>query len=327
MDLSKLSPQKLTERIQEADQSSSWQNQTRSIVETITERHKLEAIGRGLSYKQSLDLIAFLSHPERENLIKLKPLLLGLPHKTFKEILLNASKEEWKPLFQSTLKEVNEHQIRLYIHEIENKLDQFVERYASIEKTSDPLEEIFSQIESLQEASKELLHEMPPLLSFAWQLDSPQIIEELTKIKEAQERFLYHQIGQDAPLYHQRTGIYERLNEKLFTIYGKLNDHQIETLHDDDPIMEGLLKLHVSYLQDLWEVGLLPEGAPLELDPSKYSDEELIDHRNQLFETAQDNLKKLHLKTVCDLKNHWVYSKESLANFVKRSLLSVDNLH
>ena len=83
----------------------------------------------------------------------------------------------------------------------------------------------------------------------------------------------------------------------------------IEALHDEDPACDALVKFSVWYLQDYFELGLLPEvtnEAELDRDPQRYR------------ELARQRLHRLGLKTVGDLKRAGIFSRATLAEHVKQ---------
>ena len=112
-------------------------------------------------------------------------------------------------------------------------------------------------------------------------------------------------------------GLYAKFEEKLNTIYSGFNHG--EGLLDEDPAIEALANLSIWYLQDYWELGLLPEISniqQLDLDPKHYNESERSDFKADLFLKVRKNLESKGLKTVFDLKSNQIFSKGMLKNYL-----------
>lgn len=126
----------------------------------------------------------------------------------------------------------------------------------------------------------------------------------------------------------QATGLFALLEQKLNAVYGNpLDPNDIEALDNSDPAIDALVKFSVWYLRDYWEIGLLPmvkNERDLDLSSRRYSERNRAEHREKLFVMVQENLERLGLDKVKDLKKARIYSRETLQDFIRarQNLLS-----
>jgi hypothetical protein len=98
-----------------------------------------------------------------------------------------------------------------------------------------------------------------------------------------------------------------KINEAKGDVFGK-------TEKDDDPAIDGLTAFGCSSLKHFRELKLLSEKHKIE---EEFLSEE---EKDEAFRTVQKNLSAFGLKTVRDLKNHEIYSKEALVAYLTHLL-------
>ena len=97
-------------------------------------------------------------------------------------------------------------------------------------------------------------------------------------------------------------------------------------MKDDEPAVEGLVKFSVWYLKDYWELGLLPgveKQADLDIDMEKHTEAERAEYREKLFTLARDTLDQVGLSTVGDLKNAFIFSKQTLQEYINQKKITL----
>lgn len=302
-----------------------WEEKVRAIVDNLDCKHTLEAAGTVLSVPQFFCLLGITDFK------KLSPLLVGIPHEIFRAIVLIASQEQLRLLKQLSMSEPIQHQITLYTHEIGAKVLFLNHSYEKLNFRIEGLDvanletperqQLWQDVCRLSEEYHELMHECSVALLFAWNTERSDLIDQLTISKEKCHRVCRFGVGFPATGREKASGIFKRLDEKLFIIYGNIKDPaDVEALADDEAAMEGLAKFAIWYVKDYWELGLLPNiraAKDLDLDAAKYSEKDRIAHRNLLLRQVQENLAQLGLETVADLKKAWIYSKKSFVYFLE----------
>jgi hypothetical protein len=311
-----------------------WKEKTRAVISGLSEREQLELAGSCLSVPQLLDIFENHELTQDDNFNKLLAILVGVNHQHFSQLLSEISDEQLQVLLQTSFSEPLQHHLTVFEHEMNIRYQMM----------ADELKQLFIQIESLsiqQIGRKELielknkindlsleinqgLEKMKNALRIAWNTHRSDLIESLNAIKEKYfhtlNNFIGHpETGQGA------TGLYELLNIRLNAAFGNPEDlNDPETLSDEEPALEALVKFSIWYLKDYWEVGLLPNiqsENELELDPQTSSEESRLEYRDKLFSTVRENLEKLHLKTLHDLKKAHIYSKKALIDYIQERSL------
>lgn len=302
-----------------------WEDKIRAIIENLDCRSTLEAAGSALTVHQFFCLLGIIDFK------KLSPLLVGIPHEIFRAITLLASQEQLRILKQLSMSEPLQHQITLHTHEITakvlllnhcyEKLNFRIEGLDVAQLEPNERQQLWQEVCRLSEEYHELMHECSIVLLFAWNTDRSDLIDQLTIAKEKCHRVCRFGVGFPATGREKASGMFKRLDEKLFSVYGNTKDPaDIEALADDEAASEGLAKFSIWYVQDYWELGLLPNirtVQELDLSPAKFSEKERINHRNLLLRQVQENLAQLGLETVADLKKAWIFSKKSFIHYLE----------
>jgi hypothetical protein len=160
----------------------------------------------------------------------------------------------------------------------------------------------------------------------AWNSDRLDLIEKLSQAKEAFQKILYSTIGHPKSVSAPATGFYAKLQEKVFGIFGNpANAEDVDALNDDDPAIEGLAKFSVWYLKDYWKIGLLPSIR----DPNTFDKlagmegtEEAHHLKAELLSQVKENLHRIGLNTVGDLKKMGIFSQKILQEYIATHHLS-----
>ena len=295
-----------------------------SLFEFIDTSEQLETLGEHLSVPQFLHLLDFLAaHPTYQN--SLSSLLIGLRSEIFCKALnffqsghLALFKEEGRlePLHYHLTQFVHEGE-SLYKH-IDLQMERFEENLRTLaaeDLTVERLEELISQISPLRNKLLDCLERISVALSIAWNTDRIDLIDKLSSINEALQHQLVLFIGHPASDNLPSTGLYLKIEQILSTIFDS-------SLKDEDASIEGLTRLTVWHLKDYWELGLLPHIHQLEeldLDPARPEEKQREARHQHLFSHVQQQLERLKIGTVGDLKREHLYSKPLLKAYINRN--------
>lgn len=311
-----------------------WKLKTRSAILGLNNRPQLEIAASALSVDQMIELIDKTLQVEDKHHWKLSPLLVGLSFEVFKQLLLQASDFQLQVLQHEGVTEPVQHRLTILSHEMSNQIKE-------IERELDLLDEEIEQLD-INTLSREDVFELQhrfeiyakffenkiqcanKALAIAWNTNRLDLIESLNKIKDSCQKYNLYGIGQPHSQESSATGLYKKLEGKLFSVYGKPDENMDrEALYDSEPAIEALVKFSLWYLRDYWEIGLLPticNVEDLDVDLQKYSETERVLHREKLFKEAKENLEKIGLKTVLDLKNAYIFSKKTLQGYIQEFL-------
>ncbi len=297
----------------------------------LTSRELLEAAGRSLTQPQILDLIETCLQVEDKHHWKLSPLLVGIPNSVFSDIISDTEDHQLQVFKDESVTEPIQHHLTTLSHRLladiqkcEETIDHMYEQIQGIklqECTLHDIREIIKETEQCQQLIDTLYKTNNQALAISWNTNRLDIIETFNKIKDSCQKFTLYGLGAPANEKEEATGIYHLLQQKLCEVYGDpLDPEDSEAVKDLEPAMEGLVKLSVWYLRDYWELGLLPKIKKLsELDLSldNHSEIERIQHREKLFAEAQKNLSRIGLESVKNLKENFIFSRESLLEYIQ----------
>lgn len=291
-----------------------------AIISGMVERRQLEAVGKVLAPSlafEFLELYQDIDHPQHW---KLSPIFVGMPFPVFSQILSNLTDSQLQLLKEEAITEPIQHHLSLLCNEMTVYLTLLMEL---IYKFHEDLEGLkaeslgFSDLELLKRKIEQMaddcwlsIEKLDRALSIAWNTDRSDLIEKLSMVKEQCQRVLVGNIGHARSQGEAATGLYLLLENQLNGVYGNANDPKdIEALHDGDPAIDALVKFSVWYVQDYFELGLLPEvtsEAELTMDPQRYR------------ELARQRLHMLGLTTVRDLKQAGIFSRATLAEYIRQ---------
>lgn len=291
---------------------------------------QLEAAGKNLTLAQAYALLDYAAESDPQFHWKLSPLLVGLPHALFAQLLLSASPHQLEILKLEAVTEPVQHQLTLVTHEITHQLPHVVNQLdqVSVDISLLPIGAQVKDPNLLRRQLKEMAawHEstiqmISKVLVLAWNTNRPDLIDKLSHAKEWCQK-LIATIGKPKTPFGEALGLFARLEESLEAVYGHPSlPGTIEASDDDEPAIEGLTKLSFWYLKDYHQIGLLPgisDQALLDLDPASHSEQERLHHREQLMEAVKDNLAKMGLSTVQDLKKAGIFSREALQAYIQQ---------
>lgn len=306
-----------------------------ALVSAVDEESKLEEIGKNLTKELFLRLLIKKEEGDPTLAKKISPLLVGMPHDTFNELLLTIPPPLIHTLQEEGATEPLQHQLTLTSHELAHHIEDFAEKSEKLslhiesltpERIShQTIAEIHGIIKKYKEELENSLFLIERALQIAWNTNRPDLIEVFSMQKEIREKLLIHTIGKPRAEALPSTGhFYLLLERTLNTIFSNPdNPRDIEALKDHEPAIEALVKFSLWYLRDYWEIGLLPavkSAEELDLDPERSSSRERADHRAALFSSVQSTLESIGLKTVRDLKSKEIYNAKMLREYIQEQL-------
>lgn len=282
---------------------------------------ELESIGRSLAatdFLNILDLIALKKLPQS----KLAPILVGLSPDAFLHSIQSITKDSLQVLKLESTSEPLLHHLTLFVNNTKVVHQKLLDELESLRHafTHFVREELSYQIlrhwiETLHETSVNYQNDLATIdivLEICWNTDRIDLIEKLSRMKEHAYDQLVTEIGHPSDGEYPSTGLYAILKESLEYIFNEVD------LPDDAPSMEGMVQFSVWYLKDYWEVGLLPSLKIIEQleTPPGSSEQDNIKHKQKFFKQVEENLVKLGIPTVGDLKSAAIFSKKMLKEFV-----------
>ena len=291
---------------------------------------EIEELARSLNLTQFLDLLNLSTQLTEGVARKLNPLLVGIPHELFSESLLQLSDEQLKILCRIGEGEPLHYHLTLLTHELSNQAKACADDIESLVKAIDTydinrihqtdLESFRKRMQTAADFFRVALKKIDVILALAWNSNREELIERLTSLKENWLRYVTHELGTPAAPPRPATGVYERFDRHFGEVYGSNEPHPLHGLSDDDLALEALAALSIWYIEDYWEIGLLPgieHAKHLQLDPKNYDEKARREHREQLILKARQNLESIGLKTVADLKQKRLYSKLMLMQYIE----------
>lgn len=281
----------------------------------------LENVGKHFSSPLFVRFLDFLiRNPNYQS--RLNSILIGLSHSTFSKSLHDLQNEHLHILRQEGLLEPLHYQLTQFIHEgedlresIEMKVRQFKQELlfiSPIELNHRTLQSLTSSINHLRDLLIDYLEKASTALAIIWHTDRIDLIEKLSAINESIQHELSQFIGHPAFDNLAPTGLYLFLEKKLSHIFDS-------SLKDDDSAIEGMTRLGIWHLKDYWELGLLPSIShvdDLSLSDQKLQEKKMEEEYKNLILTIQQQLQKLGVEKVKDLKKHHLYSKSLLKSYI-----------
>lgn len=300
------------------------------LIKALPKTELIETVGKHISLQQLYHILEDYPNWTNGQRLKLQPLIVGLSQEHFLNLLKEGEKVHLNVLREESITEPIQHHLTLLIHAIEKDGEEFGNKLHALEgnikrldlsnSTREELRKIQLNISSLGQNLKTILSLLNKALAIAWSGGRLDLIERLNTLNINLQRIKKELIGSPRTLLSSPTGLYSLLELKVHDVFGNpLNFYEKEALSDDDPAIEGLVKFSVWYLQDYWDVGLLPNYSKVEevtLEDCGVSDEEFHSHRKRLFQEVQKNLSQIGLKTVRDLKEANVFSRKTLVEFI-----------
>jgi hypothetical protein len=310
-----------------------WREKISAVIQGLTETKQLEAVGRSLSLPQILYLLDESNKNEGNGHWKLPPLFVGMPHRLFTQMLLGASPTQMNALKQEVITESLQHHLTVLTHEIVHQIPEFAAKIDDLEQgianlnvsemEHADLRGISHQIEDAAKFYEDTIHKINKILALAWNTNRADLIEKLSMSKELSQKLIGSLVGIRRSRTDEPSGLFAKLEDRLNRVYGLANDPQdIEALENDEPAIEALVKLSIWYLRDYWEIGLLPKVInPIDLDfeASHFNHDQKMELREHWHHEVTNNLSKLGLNCVKDLKEARIFSKSTLLDYITRN--------
>ncbi len=309
-----------------------WRHRLHVLLKGINEYSKLEAVGKILSAQQIQEIFDYAHQTAQNENWKLSPLLVGISHYAFMQFLRSASSIQMQYLKQEVFSEPLQHHLSVLTHQLLNEIPRDDELLIKLEKTIEQLDAstlnhqdlsiISGNLDQLRENFEQSIHIINKILALTWIANRADLIEKLSTAKESCQKQLDKVLGLPTGYDRPSVGLYAKLEKHLQGVFGNPYDPaDIEAAIDDEPSLEALTKFSLWYLRDYWEVGLLPSIVDPEVldriaeQPIRDEDTDL---RIVLLAQVRDNLVKLGLSTVKDLKKAGIFSKQLLIEHIAR---------
>ncbi len=303
-----------------------------ALISGLSDHAQLEMVGQTLTHRQMLSLLDTYTSTETCDIEKLSSIFIGMPKEVFAFTLRQASPSQTRILQQLGKTEPLQHHLNLLSSSLAANISEFSVEFGTLneiikmmdieELGLDDYIHLIKRIEILKVAFALVLDLTDSAIALAWKTDRSDLIEKFNTIRSNCQHFLID-VGHPANANLASSGLYEKLKDRLMSIYGNPNDpRDVEALQNSDPASEGLAKFSVWYVEDYFDIGLLPEiknRKNLDLDSQTHSEQERAAYHASLLEQARNYLEKLGIKTVHDLKERGIFSKKTLHEFIMRS--------
>lgn len=313
-----------------SDHEREWKSRLGAFIRGLTDYKALEYAGKGLDRKQALEILHQFSTDLKEEVNKLSPLLVGMQHGVFTDLLLEASPQEMQLLRQEAVSEPVQHQLTVLTHEIVRQIPAFGQELENLHKTIQGLQvnelshrDLLALTDALHQAAEffaEINAKCDRILALAWNTSRVDLIDKLSHAKELSARYLQQVVGHPRLNQIPATGLHALLEKQLNSVYGNPDDPKdIEAVDEDEPALEALVKFSIWYVTDYWNIGLLPHVKDPQLlspVPGELSPKKRQALHTKLLETARNNLEKMGLVTAKDLKTAGIYSKATLQEYI-----------
>jgi hypothetical protein len=312
------------------------QSRERTLFLHSQDKNELEALGKSLTLPQFLDLLDAGSQIKEGLRRHLDPLLVGLPNQLFYLSLRALSPPQLQVLCRVADDEPLQYHLTLLIHYL---ADQAEQRANSLEllarditvydvgkATHQDIDGFRKRMQEVVEFFREALEIVDRALALAWNTNREELIDKLTILKESWIRYMNTELGKPGDTRNAATGIYLLFDDHFGAVYGGSGVHPLSALADADAAFDALGALSVWYVEDYWDVGLLPGIETAEqLHRQDHDEVSRRLYRERLTTTARENLAALGLNTVGDLKHKRLYSRRMLSRYIHayRQRLSV----
>lgn len=320
-----LSPERLSLLIPYANPESdpqTWKEKLHQLYFYLP-NFPVESFGRALNSLQFLEIMRFAGSHEKDhhNRKKLSSLFVGVSPGVFKDLLSQASPIELSFLREEAVTEPVQHHLSLITSELSRHFNDLCNQIEAKEREIEAidlqtignkeLEDFYKQFENFNKEEKNILTLTSSTLAIAWNAHRADLIQELGRIKELGQKCLIESIGTMETREHPSSGLYKLMDKKVEQVFSDQDSEGNQAvMKDSTPALEALVKFSVWYIQDYVEVGLLPDKHSI------FDTEENLKNREQLFMMAEENLGKMGLKTLLDLKNARIYSKRALKEYI-----------
>lgn len=298
-------------------------NKLESLFQFVDSPSTLEHLARHFSLSHFLSFLDFLKrYPSYQN--RCSFILVGLQPEIFFQALHVFESDHLDLLKNESLLEPLQYHLIQFVHkgeslhqQLDEKIQQFKQNLhlaKTEELAPDMLQGFIDCLDSCKNNLLSYLECASTALSIVWNTDRTDLIEKVSSINEALQSQLMRTIGHPSFDGLSSTGLYSFLEKTFSDIFD-------ESLKDDDDALEGLTRLSIWYLKDYWELGLLPtiqHCEDLDLNPQQYNEEERRAYQHSLFSIVHQQLKRLGIETVGDLKKAHLFSKPLLEIYIEQ---------
>lgn len=280
----------------------------------------LESLGKYFSPSLFIGFLNFLMrHPHYKN--RLNFILVGIHPLIFSKTMHYLQDDHLRILQQEGLWEPLQYQLTQFIHEgeqlreeIEKNVKKFKQDLLSSSEELNPntFQSLIDRIDDFKHQLIDYLERASTALAIVWHTERIDLIEKLSSINESLQHQLSQLIGHSAFDDLPPTGLYELLEQTLASIFDS-------SLKNDDSAIEGMTRLAIWHLKDYWELGLLPSIPnlqELDLDSDKYPENERWNYQHELNTLIQQQLERLGIGKVADLKKFHIFSKSLLKAYI-----------
>ncbi len=312
-------------RILSVDHDRQWKEKLWGVISAIQSRKRMEIAGSALNSEQLLYLLSSGKGTIPLIANAIPALFVGLSHDVFLEFLATAKEGHLIALRREAGTEPIQHHLVRIVHEMAPRLDRYVSALLSLEQeilhvipptTNETIKAMERKIASAAEEADHHIVLLSRALGVSWNTNRGDLIDALSTCKENWQKFRLLAVGFPTTTDQKATGLYATFENQLGQLF--INEEE-EVLSDETPAIDALIKFSIWYIQDYWEVGLLPEikkESELELDPKQHGEMECTAHRALLFNRAKNNLEKAGLLCVKDLRSKKIFSKEALKEYL-----------
>lgn len=309
------------------DSDRHWKEKLWGIISSIQSRKRMEIAGTALNTEQLLYLLSSGKGTIPLIANAIPALFVGLTHDTFLHFLKEAKEGHINALRREAGTEPIQHHLVMMVHEMAPRLDRYISALLGLEQeiigivpplSNEAIGAIEKKIASAAEEADNNIALLSRALGISWNTNREDLVDALGTCKENWQKFRLLAVGFPSDDSRRASGLYAAFESQLGQIF--VNKEETETLDDDTPAIDALIKFSIWYIQDYWEIGLLPEiknESELELDPKKHSEMECTAHRAVLFGQAKQNLEKAGLHCVRDLRLKKIFSKEALKAYLR----------
>lgn len=296
------------------------QDELKTQLNLLKDPHQLELFGKTLLPGQMVELLDLIITNRESYNEKLSPILAGFLHENFIKLLLVMTPAQQSLLKHESMAIPLQHHLSILSEDKMKVFETMSKLYLTLDMIIDHLDieqvglkdykELEGKIKHLELALDDEITIINHALLLAWNSTRIDLIEKFSLLKESFQKYKNITIATNQPSNGSRfkVGIYQKLHNKLNTVYEKISDLNV-------PAIDALAALSVWCLQDYFELGLLVD-APVDQDSTQHSEKEREEYKINQIEKVKKQLENYGLKTLGSLKTAGIYSKKALQEYL-----------
>lgn len=306
----------------------SWNEKLHQLFLHLTSSESAAVFGKTLNSMQLIEIMHFIKNTRNdvENRQKLSSLFIGISPSVFREVITQGPEDTLFFLREEAMTKALQHHLSLITHELNTQFTDFCDTLSNKENELETInlqdlgkEEIISlyrSLENFHEEAKSILNLTGRVLGIAWNTNRSDLIQELGRIKELCQKYQIEAVGKEANHDMPASGLWLFLQKKIENLFSDQGINGTESsMKDSTPALEALVKFSVWHIEDYLALGLLPQAKGW--NPLNWTHKnESLKNREQLFIEAENNLAKIGLQTLSDLKAERIYSKKALMEYI-----------